>query len=33
VREGSAPGGFGYWRFDQSASVKAQQDITPTEGE
>jgi hypothetical protein len=29
VRVGVAPDGFGYWRFDQAASVEAQQGITP----
>jgi hypothetical protein len=32
VRVGAAPDGFGYWRFDQSASVMVQQEITPREG-
>jgi hypothetical protein len=31
VRVGAAPDGFGYWRFDQSASVGTQQGITPRE--
>ncbi len=29
VRVGFAPDGFGYWRFDQSVSVPAQQGIAP----